>query len=237
VVYSEFIRNVFAKSPSDIALFVDRGMIMSSNKQPLFLAFFGGPDDRLALHFLVQLCERPWVTATVVRLNKVDPTSPTEETKTGALLSPNVHHTVAAADTVYGQPSTEIRLASDTADNIAWDHYTRPNASRSPSLTSTLSRITFLTESSPTPLHRVTELANEQAAKSVAESGKTIIVLAGRSRRLAVESLKGELTKLTADSASPITSSVPKTLGDIGAALVATNVNASLLVLQAAPSV
>jgi len=79
-------------------------------------------------------------------------------------------------------------------------------------------------------------LAKEQAAKGVAESGKTIIVLAGRSRRLAVESLSGELAKLIVDTGSPITSSVPKTLGDIGAALVATNVNASLLVLQAAPS-
>jgi len=76
----------------------------------------------------------------------------------------------------------------------------------------------------------------EEAAESVAESGKTIIVLVGRSRRLAAESLSGELRKLTADTASPISSSVPKTLGDIGAGLVATNVNASLLVLQAAPS-
>lgn len=144
--------------------------------------------------------------------------------------------TVAAADTVYGQPNTETRLASDTADNIIWDRYTRPNTSHSVNLASALSRITFVTESSSTPLRRVTELVKEEAAESVAESSKTIIVLAGRSRRLAVESLSGELRKLTADTASSISSSVPKTLGDIGAALVATNVNASLLILQAAPT-
>lgn len=79
VVYSEFIRNVFAKSPSDIALFVDRGMIKSyggSNKQHLFLPFMGGPDDRLALSFLVQLCGRSSVTATVVKINKTDAALP-----------------------------------------------------------------------------------------------------------------------------------------------------------------
>lgn len=71
VIFSEFIRNVFAKSPSDVALFVDRGMnnngSIATGNQHLFLPFFGGPDDRLALTFLVQLCENSLVTATVVK--------------------------------------------------------------------------------------------------------------------------------------------------------------------------
>ena len=53
---------------------------------------------------------------------------------------------------------------------------------------------------------------------------------------MAVEDLKGELKELSA-SGPAIGSSVSKTLGDIGAALVAKNVNASLLVLQAAAGV
>ena len=61
-----------------------------------------------------------------------------------------------------------------------------------------------------------------------------MIVLAGRSRRLAVESLHSELYGLITDSGSSISASVPRTLGDMGAALVLTSVNASLLVLQAA---
>ena len=79
VIFSEFIRNVFAKAPSDVALFVDRGMDNAStttNNQHIFLPFFGGPDDRLALAFLVQLCENPLVTATVVRLVMRDGTIP-----------------------------------------------------------------------------------------------------------------------------------------------------------------
>ena len=70
VIFSEFIRNVFSKSPSDVALFVDRGLNVGyvANNQHIFLPFFGGPDDRLALNFLGQLCKNPSVTATVVRL-------------------------------------------------------------------------------------------------------------------------------------------------------------------------
>ena len=38
----------------------------------LFLPFFGGPDDRLALEFVVQLCAHPGVSATVVRVIRQD---------------------------------------------------------------------------------------------------------------------------------------------------------------------
>ena len=70
VVYSEFIRNVFLNCPSDVALFVDRGQ--QQNHTHLFLPFFGGPDDRLALTFLVQLCAKTGVTGSVVRLRKTE---------------------------------------------------------------------------------------------------------------------------------------------------------------------
>lgn len=86
VVYSEFVRGIFLKSPCDVALFVDRGL--SDEPGPiehhLFLPFFGGPDDRLALTFLVQLCHNPFVTAQVVRMVKtegLERTSIVEEVK------------------------------------------------------------------------------------------------------------------------------------------------------------
>ena len=83
VVFSEFIRNIFARSPSDVALFVDRGLNVGyvTSNQHLFLPFFGGPDDRLALTFLGQLCENPLVTATVVRLAMKDGTGDAEQIK------------------------------------------------------------------------------------------------------------------------------------------------------------
>jgi hypothetical protein len=75
VVYSNFIRKIFSDTPTDVALFVDRGTPSFNASVPLvnqhlFLPFFGGPDDRLALSFVVQLCANPTVTATVVRMKK-----------------------------------------------------------------------------------------------------------------------------------------------------------------------
>ena len=63
-----------------------------------------------------------------------------------------------------------------------------------------------------------------------------MIIVAGRSRRMGVESLRhSELCGLITETGSSISAPVPKTLGDVGAAMVLTNVNASLLVLQAVP--
>lgn len=77
VIYSEYIRNIFQKSAVDVALFVDRGLATSTigtdARQRLFLPFFGGPDDRVALRFLVQICEaNKNVSATVVRIVKTE---------------------------------------------------------------------------------------------------------------------------------------------------------------------
>jgi hypothetical protein len=72
---SQFIRKVFANSPSDVALFIDRGLSTDSSStiQPhIFLPFFGGPDDRLALSFVIQLCMHEGVSATVVRLRRLE---------------------------------------------------------------------------------------------------------------------------------------------------------------------
>ena len=96
VVFSEFIRNVFARSPSNVALFVDRGLNVGyvTSNQHLFLPFLGGPDDRLALTFLGQLCENPSVTATVIRLVSKDGATPNDAeiikspSPTNAVFSP-----------------------------------------------------------------------------------------------------------------------------------------------------
>ncbi|KAF9480200.1 cation/H+ exchanger [Pholiota conissans] len=229
VVYSEFIRNVFAKAPTDIALFVDRGLTTSTGitAQHIFLPFIGGPDDRLALTFLVELCERSLVTATVVRIFTTEVGSFDLDKKIDDVpLPPPIHTTMAAADTNYGQQTTQTRITSNTADNILWERYAQHANSR----------ITFKTESTPTPLHRITDLVKTEVATTSSQLDKTLVVFIGRSRRLAVESLSGELQSLLGGLGLAYSTSVSKTLGDVGAALVATNVKASLLVLQAALS-
>ena len=72
VVRSQFVRKVFASSPSDVVLFIDRGLSTDSGSTiypHVFLPFTGGPDDRLALSFVIQLCLHGAISATVVRIH------------------------------------------------------------------------------------------------------------------------------------------------------------------------
>ncbi|KAG5635939.1 hypothetical protein H0H81_009624 [Sphagnurus paluster] len=239
VVYSEFIRNVFSTSPTHVALFVDRGLSAphtGAGHQHFFLPFFGGPDDRLALGFLVQLCRNPSVQATVVRIHKIDDLSreSTHEKDRGPTspVSVSLHHTIAAADTVYGHNTTQTRLQSNTADNLTWERYASPSTDRDPETASALSRMTFSTATSSKPLHTMVDMVTNQVTRST--PARNVIVVAGRSRRMAVESHKAELQQLVAEAGASIGSSVAKTVGDAGAALVASNTAASLLILQAA---
>lgn len=126
----------------------------------------------------------------------------------------------------------QTRLVSDTADNLLWNRVTLGSSPRSASMVSALSRITFRTQESAEPLHKIVELVEQESEKL--SLGKSLVVVLGRSRRMAVETHKKELQKLISSKGTPIGSAVPKTLGDVGAALVASGTSASLLVLQAA---
>ncbi|KAF7302957.1 hypothetical protein MKEN_01258300 [Mycena kentingensis (nom. inval.)] len=221
VVYSDFIRRVFASAMTDVALFVDRGLGHSTNggQQRLFVPFVGGPDDRLALSFLVQLSAHGNIKATVVWVRKTEDASsaaaPTEDQPTAGAAQ-----TMAAADTVYGAQTTQTRMVSDTADNLLWDRLSAASSGAD-------ARISFQKKDSPTPLQTICALVEEETKAA----GGPLIVFVGRSRRMAVESHKTELEGMTNGK---VGSAVAKTVGDVGAALVASGTTASLLVLQAA---
>lgn len=76
-VHSHFLRKVFSDAEADVALYVDRGRNTAPSGgmgyQHIILPFFGGPDDRLALRFAIQLCANDNVTATIIRITKTDP--------------------------------------------------------------------------------------------------------------------------------------------------------------------
>jgi hypothetical protein len=142
------------------------------------------------------------------------------------------HMTLAALDTVYGNQTTQTRLASSTADSLIWEKYTGSTSEERPaSLLTALSRITFSSQVSPTPLHSVIELAEASLSQN---EDKSLMIFVGRSRRMAVESHQAELLQLMAETGNHMGSSVPKTLGDVGAVLVAKGIHTSILVMQAA---
>ena len=132
-------------------------------------------------------------------------------------------------DTVYGAQTTQTRLASETADDLLWTKLTAPSAA--PELAAARARVTFHEEASAQPLHHAIELLSRS---SQSQAHVRQIVVAGRSRRMAVESHEVELQKLAAARGAGLASELPKTLGHVASAFVAAGAGASLLVVQAA---
>ncbi|KAF8309352.1 hypothetical protein DL93DRAFT_2158440 [Clavulina sp. PMI_390] len=221
VVYSQFIRQVFAQASStssDVAVVVDRNASSAADGQHIFLPFFGGPDDRLALTLIAQLTSTPGsnVTATVVRLTKTEEELGRQETADtideAKALAQAQGFTVtsmqgAFPDTVYAHPTTETRMTSQTADHILWG---RLSAAASPNLT-------FEDASSSRPLHTALERARSIASSS---SSRTVVVAVGRARRLAVESHTAELRDIATESRAHSTGELRKTVGDVASAFV-----------------
>lgn len=80
--YATYVRHLFAESPSDVAVFLERAQtdsaIQAGGRAHLFLAFHGGSDDRFALAWVDQLVKNhAGLTASVVRITRA--AEPTEE--------------------------------------------------------------------------------------------------------------------------------------------------------------
>ncbi|THH14981.1 hypothetical protein EW146_g5432 [Bondarzewia mesenterica] len=234
-VYSQFVRKLFSSSTVDVALFIDRGLSYTNTRPQIFLPFFGGPDDRLALSFVVQLCTNESIRASVVRIRKTDldntSSVKSEDTKSSVNLpSLSYGNTMNLSDTIYAPHNTQTRLQSETADNILWSQLATSSSgdSYSPDVASALTRITFTEELTLKPLHRTIELAIQHS-----QSTRPLFVVAGRSRCMGVESHQVELRQLMAEKGISVASEAPRTLGDVAAAFVAAGANVSLVVLQA----
>jgi hypothetical protein len=101
LVHSHFVRGIFAHAGTNVALLICRAPFGVHEQTHLFLPFIGGPDDRLALDFVVQLCANPRVRATVVRITKRDipvDVSPPE--------APHLRASVSAEETAQANVTT-----------------------------------------------------------------------------------------------------------------------------------
>ncbi|KAG2120237.1 Sodium/hydrogen exchanger family-domain-containing protein [Suillus clintonianus] len=236
---SQFVRRVFAESKTDVALFIDPAGAGTGSARHIFCPFFGGPDDRLALEFVVQLCSNPRMSATVVRMSKSSAESAAVERPSLAHLEekaslemPNLGYqmpvpsNVVFPDTIYGQANTEMVMQSETANSILWARYanSQPSDDTPSSLRSALSRITFSEHSSPIPLH---------SAIQQASAHKPVLVVVGRSRRLAGEDHTLEVQKILEERGSVGQDVVRKTIGDPATAFVASGCATAVVVLQA----
>ncbi|KAG8214380.1 Sodium/hydrogen exchanger family-domain-containing protein [Butyriboletus roseoflavus] len=270
VIHSQFVRGVFAHSKTDVALFIDTGDrsgIRLGGSVHVFFPFFGGPDDRLALQLVVQICLNPRMTATVVRMVKregaVDagvhlgeelerPSAAHLEDKMDAngsrVFNPHFEGSMGTSavgfqDTIYGQQTTQMRLESEMADNIVWYTYTSSPTSSlvtptnthaystTPALRDALSRIHFSDAHTPAPVH-----AAIRHARALRETSPRLLIVAGRSRRLAKENHNVEMKRVMETCRSGVGMEVMRrTIGDVGAAMVVAAGSASgVVVVQAA---
>ncbi|KAF8581038.1 hypothetical protein K439DRAFT_1393155 [Ramaria rubella] len=263
--HSQFVRGIFAQSNVDVALFIDRGRAGPAHfgKQRIFLPFFGGPDDRLALATVIQLCGNPRTSAKIVRVTKnhsplnIDaPKTPElaytpDKEKHGhtfestlldslptAMVNPVSTPVVEFTDTVYGNATTQTRLQSETADNLVWDSLVSPSKASFSTLSSAirdaLTRIEFVDTPSSTPLSYVLSLADRETNIAV-QLGERPFVVMGRARCAGSESHHAELMGLLEEKGH-IVSEVRKTMGDVATAFISSGNAAGLLVMQAAGS-
>jgi hypothetical protein len=132
---------------------------------------------------------------------------------------------------MYGNATTQTRMLSETADGIAWTRYAAPSASEqnhTQPLRDVLLRATFEELASPTPLHATLQRVR------LMQQQQHVVVVVGRSRRMAVEDHHAELRALqTEHGSASVRSDVRKTVGDVGTAFVMAGVDANLLVMQA----
>ncbi|KAG8833005.1 K(+)/H(+) antiporter [Serendipita sp. 399] len=262
IVYAQFIRKVFALSAVDVALCIEsenveieqqdeeKNVVISG--QRIFMPYFGGPDDRLALSLLVQMCASGGgsVQATVVRITKTEPdASPIfgEDNKEAANML-TIQSASGFPDTIYGPESTHMRLQSETADNLLWNSLVNRSsdmAPLSPDINRALQHITFRTTSTPTPLayciEQINQVSKEELDVGVARgTRRNIMAVAGRGRRLAVEDHHAELKEVLSggpdgSSKARVSTDAGKTLGDVGTALIVGGpAEISLLIVQAA---
>ncbi|CAE6526951.1 unnamed protein product [Rhizoctonia solani] len=228
-IRSPFLRQLFSQSSVDVALFIERGTGATQNlggrggAQHLFLPFFGGPDDRLALSFVVQLCKHPLVSATVVRVRNVEdmdmdtavPGLSGTSRDTNPLVENDqvatVHSISGLSDIVYAPTDTQARLASDTHDDMMWSRCSTEPSS-----------IKFKTIATPTPIRSIVALAQTLGSKC------RLISVVGRGKQFAPESHREEMKKFGGGG------EVRKTAGDVAAALFLHGAKGPVVVLQAA---
>jgi len=256
--YANFVRQIFLNASYDVALFLDRGIFgapsaIPSGRQHIFAPFFGGPDDRAALELVVQMCQHPGVTASIVRIHRsAEPTEEDNESASGGASSKGslsekhsnlpltIHGGAHQGDTVYAHHSEGAQLQSETADNLAIAHFFGSDTtSLSSSLLSALKRTTFTESRTSAPLRTALKLASQAAAAS----DTPLLVITGRGRRQAMshrEELEQYLKEHVASSGSGISSlglagssEVRKSLGEAASALLVSAVSGSLVVVQA----
>ena len=198
----------------------------------IFFPFFGGPDDRVALRFVLQLAENVNVTATILMLDRHPTTAPAT---TRPIATPAAALTTEPkTESSSSSEGTSVRETQPAAADTALDEDRVFFCSIRDSLPRALeARVVFHTIFTLQPLRDAFSRAQTEVGQASRNAGDLVVV--GR-RRGAEPSTRDELTALLASLGRPSTSgSDPRhALGDAAEAMIVGNVKASVLVIRAA---
>lgn len=261
--YANLVRSIFQRVECDVAVLVDSGfrlspdvghadsapLIMHERKQHLFCVFVGGPDDRAALSLVMQLSHHANASASVLRVIRtteasreddgqlVDQLKSTTGQNPETLLNQmtiNNPLRAHAGDTLYGPTTPAGNLESETADNLLWATATQ--------LGSSSQKLKLETVETSLPLQTIIGRVNNKSVH-----GPELMVVTGRSRQGGA-SHASELSQYLKERAgnqlgSPAdlahrlgivaSSDVRKSLGDVSSALIASQLEGTILVIQA----
>lgn len=235
--HAAFIRHVFSEAFCDVGLFLDcsgfgSAPAVSGGHQHIFLPFFGGRDDRLALSLLVQLCHHPGVTASCVRFHYE------AKSGTGTATSPVTPHTPASAPPAASSVSVvhSEDKSSSMADDLLWQRFFGPGHQPQPSTLQALSRIDRREMTTSTPLDTLQDELKQVSSQHSSQA----MVLVGRHDDGHRSDLNTKLLKELSASEGPIMpyfkadGDVRRTVGSVAHAVLLSGLAGSMLVMQAA---
>jgi hypothetical protein len=231
-----FIANFLAKVPCNAAVFVNNGFgaVPRSDRKPLhrtitslslrstagqatapimdrshhiFLPYFGGPDDRVALRFVLRLAQNSSVTATILAI-------------TGGESAHDLHPIPA------GQSNTE--LAGSISHSAEQAFLATIRDSLPPELEP---RVLFDTLDSAQPLADAISRARAEVGLTPKNAGDVVVV--GRSHP-GRPGLKAGLISTAPTSPGNPSAVAKQCLGDVGESMIVAELKASVLVIQAA---
>jgi hypothetical protein len=111
---------------------------------------------------------------------------------------------------------------------MSWEKYT---SETSPDLAPSNIELTKLR--SPLPLEAFNNIARTVYSQTVENGSSRMLIVVGRSRRLAVESHHSELAAMVKGGGHHLSGEFRKTVGDVASAIVIGGVRADMFILQA----
>ncbi|MCJ1430415.1 K(+)/H(+) antiporter [Sticta canariensis] len=244
--HNHFVATFLAHAPCSTAIFVNKGFgqakkpellhrvattlsLRSTTGPPtapimdrshhVFFPFFGGPDDRVALRFVLRLAQNPNVTATIVNIQSLSNSTEYPDSS----ITPRALHSVSpsfakeATAQAFPEPSSDQENAFFVTIKDSLPHDLEP-------------RVVFSTINTESPLHDTLEWARREMELPTQNAGNIVVV--GRDVRTGGRrGIRTELEALRA--AGGASTGVERSLGAVAEAVINGNIKASVLVVQA----